>query len=149
MILATTYFGLLVAQSLLGLCKDLAVKLQDTKITHTGTHQAVFILLGQLQAMQREDFLDDLWKKAAKAGRDLKLEEPAPRRVRKPTEKAKDNGAEEEIPQTTRERSLKEAKEAIAAVQLEVNDRFTSEGFLFVLKAEKVLISAGKGEVLQ
>jgi len=145
----TTYFALLVARALFGACETLAIALQANKASHHGTLKDVRILEERLALMSNDAFLRGLWAKTEEAETRMDLKEPAPRRARAPTQKAAENGVQPEIALTTKERSLKEAKEAILLVRAKLGERFSSPGFKFVLLCQSVLLAVVGGKVLE
>jgi hypothetical protein len=151
----TTFFGLLVARAVLGLCDDLATALQGVDKLQASTCVSVDMVLQQLTNMskvtaeKRASFLDDLWDSAKAAEESLDLEEPTPPRRRIPAPKLRENGAAEESVLSTKERMAKESREAIVAMKSSLEERFKTKGIEFVWNATNLILSAAtKGRVL-
>ena len=138
----TTLFGLYVAQAVFGICEDLARALQSSTATHSSTANAVKLVLGKLKEHCDSDYLSGQFDRAKEKEESWGLTEPAPRRHRVPSAKARELGVPEILRMNTRERSVAQAKEAVEAVIDELNVRFCGEGFQLVSKVEDLLVKA-------
>ena len=141
----TTYFGLLVARTVLGACEDLATALQSSSLLFPEVDSALVVLQAQLTKMEGK-FMDELWKTAKKVETELSLQEPSPRRARQPTPKTQERGAVADSEMPVSERAVNDGKVAIQKVCKHIHARFTSDGFKFVTRANRVLLAAAKEE---